>query len=84
MGLFGRSDICICGRCGNAFDPEDSKMRYESYFNGELDWDDDYSDNTVCADCAIAESESLINQGSAIMMMNGDEDYDDDFVNKWL
>jgi len=28
--------------------------------------------------------ESLANQGRAIDMMNGDEDYDDDFVQMWL
>jgi len=28
--------------------------------------------------------ESVANQGRAILMMSGDEDYDDDFVQEWL
>ncbi len=28
--------------------------------------------------------ESTANAGRAILMMKGDEDYDDDFVQKWL
>lgn len=38
----------------------------------------------VCSDCSISKFDSEINVGRAIMMMNGDEDYDEDHVEKYL
>ena len=40
----------------------------------------------VCENCgcAIVEAEGLGAQGRAIDMMNGREEYDPDFVNKYL
>jgi hypothetical protein len=36
------------------------------------------------ADCAIPDTQSNINIGKAIDMMNGEEVYDEDFVKRWL
>ncbi|WP_344390873.1 hypothetical protein [Streptomyces vastus] len=72
-----------CVRCGKAFDVEDARDEYNSEFGGDLDYDENYA-GEVCADCAIPDSDGLINQGRAIFMMNGDEDYDDDFVRMYL
>lgn len=73
-----------CAWCGKRFSISTAREEYNSYFNNDLDYDEDYDDNNICADCAIAESESNMSVGKAIDMVNGDEDYDDDFVQKWL
>lgn len=38
----------------------------------------------VCGDCSISKIRSDINAGRAIIMMNGDEDYYEDHVEKYL
>ncbi|MER7836190.1 hypothetical protein ABTY98_09800 [Streptomyces sp. NPDC096040] len=79
--------MVTCFECKREFDVEDERDEYESYFNGELDYDEDCGGEPgegLCAGCGIVRSEGLINQGRAIFMMNGDEDYDDDFAQKWL
>ncbi|MFE6521083.1 hypothetical protein [Streptomyces sp. NPDC057794] len=72
-----------CARCEKAFDVEAARTEYNDWFDGDLDYDEHYA-GEVCADCAVPDSEGLINQGRAIFMMNGDEDYDDDFVRMYL
>ena len=72
-----------CTMCGKKFDVSDTRNEYNAAFDGEIDYDEEYG-GEVCADCAISETESNINVGRAIDMMNGDEDYDDGFVQKWL
>jgi len=72
-----------CCRCGKTFKVSDAKDLYDAEFGGELDYDEDYG-GEVCADCAICDSQSNINLGSAIDMVNGDEDYDADHVEKYL
>ncbi|MGW1900912.1 hypothetical protein [Streptomyces hirsutus] len=71
-----------CHECEKEFDVEAARAEYTSEFSGELDYDEYGQGN--CADCAISEAESNMNVGRAIDMMNGDEDYDDDFVQKHL
>jgi hypothetical protein len=73
-----------CVECGNAFEIDDARNEYNAEFNGELDYDEDFSEGGFCGSCAGAQSQSNINSGTAIFMMNGDEDYDDDFVQKHL
>jgi hypothetical protein len=52
--------------------------------DGEGDYDADHGGG-LCFDCAIpAEAASNMDLGRAIMMMNGDEDYDADHVEKYL
>lgn len=72
-----------CCRCGTRFNVSDARDEYSSTFEGEIDDDEQYG-GEVCANCAILDTESNINLGRAIFMMNGDEDYDDDFVQQWL
>jgi hypothetical protein len=67
-----------CLNCGETFDAAAVRGDYD-----ELVGDGEYSDE-LCAGCAIPDWESNKNLGRAIMMMNGDEDYDDDFVQEWL
>lgn len=55
----------------------------EEYVRQNLEYEDNYG-GEVCAACAIPDSEGLIDQGRAIDMVNGDEDYDDDFVQQHL
>lgn len=72
-----------CIECGTEFDVEEARDEYNSKFNGDLDYDE-ICGGEYCADCGIVYAEGLENQGRAIFMMNGDEDYDDDFVQKYL
>ena len=58
-------------------------IRLYDEFDGELNYDEEYG-GQLCADCAISDTSSNINLGRAIDMMNGDEDYDDDFVREHL
>ncbi|WP_433420805.1 hypothetical protein ACQP1V_09030 [Microtetraspora malaysiensis] len=67
-----------CLNCGTRFDVSTVRDEYEEYVG-----DGDY-DGELCAECAIPDLESNLNLGHAIMMMNGDEDYDEDHVEKWL
>lgn len=72
-----------CVRCGTNFGVTDAQGEYNAVFNGDPDYDEIYG-GEVCGSCAISDSETLINQGRAIDMMNGEEVYDDDFVQEWL
>ena len=72
-----------CCRCNIKFNVSEARSEYNSHFDGDADYDDEFG-GEVCAECAISDSESNMNLGRAIDMMNGDEDYDDDFVDKWL
>jgi hypothetical protein len=75
--------MATCDECGTYFEPANARVEYETEFGEGFDYVEDYEE-TTCGHCAIADSESLMNQGRAIMMMNGDEDYDDKFVEEWL
>ncbi|WP_189313541.1 hypothetical protein [Streptomyces brasiliensis] len=63
---------------------EDARNEYNSEFNGDPDFDEYCGEGDLCGGCAASQTASEINQGRAIFMMNGDEDYDDDFVQKHL
>jgi hypothetical protein len=72
-----------CVQCRKQFDPSDAKSDYEAEFGGELNYTESYGGD-VCGDCAISQSQSMMDRGRAIDMMNGEEDYDDDFVGEHL
>jgi hypothetical protein len=70
-----------CLNCGTRFDVPAVRAEYEEH--GEEPGEGGYNDD-LCAGCAMPGLESTANAGRAVLMMNGDEDYDDDFVQKWL
>lgn len=72
-----------CEQCGKRFDPSDAKAEFQAEFRGELDYTESY-DGKVCGDCAICQSQSDMGLGRALGMLNGDEDYDEEFVNEHL
>lgn len=72
-----------CTECGESFDIEDARAEYNQAFNGELDYDEDFA-GEKCGGCAIAQSESEINVGLAIDMMNGEANYEPEHVEKYL
>ena len=74
-----------CSRCGKRFNVSDARDEYIAEFGEEFgeEFDDNYG-REVCADCAIPETQSNMNLGKAIDMMNGEEVYDEDFVKRWL
>ncbi|MEU6577119.1 hypothetical protein [Streptomyces sp. NPDC046805] len=73
-----------CVECGTAFEIEDARNEYNSEFNGDPDFDEYYGEGDFCGSCAASATSSAMNHGNAIQMMNGDVDYDDDFVEKYL
>jgi hypothetical protein len=72
-----------CGECETQFDPADAQRRYDAAFGDGFDYAEQYG-GSVCGDCAIDQTQSEINVGRAIDMVNGEEAYDDDFVQKHL
>jgi hypothetical protein len=72
-----------CAQCGKQFDPSDAKSEYEAEFGSDLDYTESYG-GEVCGDCAISQSQSDMNLGRAIDMMNSEEAYDEDFVREHL
>jgi hypothetical protein len=80
------SIMTTCVSCGTSFDVSDARDQYRSEFGGAADegeYDEQFG-GEVCANCAISETESNLNAGRAIMMMNGDEDYDEKHVERYL
>lgn len=75
--------MTTCVRCGDEFEVEDARQEYDAEFGGDPEYDDNYG-GEVCGSCAVIDSQHLINQGAAIDMTNGDEDYDADHVEKYL
>lgn len=73
-----------CAWCGKKFNVSNAREEYNTAFEGDIDYDEQYEGGDICADCAIADTESNMSVGRAIDMVNGDEDYDDDFVQRWL
>lgn len=76
--------MAICSMCGNRFNLSKTRQEYYDEFAGDPDYDEIYEDGDVCADCAIPDTHGNMAIGMAIDMVNGEEDYDDNFVQKWL
>jgi hypothetical protein len=78
------SAMANCLNCGASFSTVATRDAYNEVLDGEGDYDADHGGG-LCFDCAIpAEAASNMDLGRAIMMMNGDEDYDADHVEKYL
>jgi hypothetical protein len=61
-----------------------ARNAYNEVLDAEGDYDEDHGGD-LCFDCAIPpDVASNMNLGHAIMMLNGDEDYDADHVEKYL
>lgn len=72
-----------CGHCGSEFDVDEARAAVNDEYDGDIDYDEEM-EGEVCGDCSISKFDSDINHGRAIMMMNGDEDYDEDHVETYL
>ena len=72
-----------CNSCGNTFSVQEARNEYHQAVGGDGDYDADHGTDR-CFDCAMSEDESNRNSGRAILMMNGDEDYDPDHVEEYL
>lgn len=70
-----------CLNCRDEFSVTQVRSEWDEW--GEEYGEGDYSDE-LCSGCLMPGLESVANQGRAILMMSGDEDYDDDFVQEWL
>ncbi|KOT98084.1 hypothetical protein ADK87_16425 [Streptomyces sp. NRRL F-4711] len=73
-----------CVECEKEFDIAEAREEYNAEFHGEVDYDEQYPEGGFCGGCAAAQSSSYLNHGTAILMMNGEVDYDDDFVTQNL
>jgi hypothetical protein len=72
-----------CVECDKEFDVEDARDDYNSEWDGDPDYDEQ-TGGEWCGPCGISKSQGEMNLGRAILMMNGDEDYDADHVEKYL
>ncbi|MEU0559478.1 hypothetical protein [Dactylosporangium sp. NPDC006015] len=73
-----------CGTCEQEFDLSDARQEFATTeYGDETDYDRHF-DGELCGECAISQANSWFNAGSAILMMNGDMDYDADHVEKYL
>ena len=72
-----------CVICGVKFKVSEARSEFNSRFPADMFYDV-FPENNFCGTCAIGEAETSMNQGAAIDMMNGDLEYDDDFVKEWL
>jgi hypothetical protein len=75
--------MVTCTHCGSGFDVDKARSAVTAEYDGDIDYDEEM-DGEVCGDCSISKFDSNMNLGRAIMMMNGDEDYDEDHVEKYL
>ena len=72
------SSVAKCLNCGDRFSVPAVRDSYNEVLDGEGDYDEDHGGG-LCFDCAIPEEvASNMALGRAIMMMNGDDDYDAD------
>ncbi|SCF04093.1 hypothetical protein GA0074695_3056 [Micromonospora viridifaciens] len=82
--MFGNvPGMANCGGCEAEFDVSDARKEYAAEYSSEIDYDDHF-EGDLCGSCAIAQTDSWANAGNAILMMNGDMDYDADHVEKYL
>ena len=72
-----------CGECDTEFDVSEAREEYGAEYSREIDYDEQF-EGSLCGPCAIAQTESWVNAGNAILMVNGDMDYDADHVEKYL
>jgi hypothetical protein len=73
-----------CLNCGDWFSVPAARNAYNDVLDGEGDYDEEHGGD-LCFDCVIPpDVASNISLGRAIMMMNGNEDYDADHVENFL
>lgn len=75
--------MATCEQCDAEFDVADARDEYNAEFGDDADYDEDFGGD-VCASCAISQTDSNIELGRAIDMMNGEEEYDAEHVERWL
>jgi hypothetical protein len=73
-----------CLNCGKSFSVSATRSAYDEALDGEGSYDAEHSGD-LCVECALPpDVTSNMNLGRAIMMMNGEEDYDADHVERYL
>lgn len=72
-----------CGECGTEFDVSEAREEYAAEYSSETEYDEQHG-GELCGPCAIARTDSWVDAGNAILMVNGDIDYDADHVEKYL
>jgi hypothetical protein len=73
-----------CDDCGETYDKAEAKKEFYARFG---DFDADFFDENypgLCGPCAIVRTQSDMNIGIAIDMVNGELAYDEDHVEKYL
>ncbi|WNI28649.1 hypothetical protein [Streptomyces sp. ITFR-6] len=76
--------MTTCVECAEDFDVSDAQREYRAESGGAADEYNELYAGTYCGSCAASQTESNLNTGRAIMMVNGDEDYDQDHVDRHL
>ncbi|MDW4918480.1 hypothetical protein [Streptomyces californicus] len=75
-----------CAECGDDFNVSDARDEYRAEWSdaGEENEYDELYAGGLCGSCALSQTGSNLNAGQAIMMVNGDMDYDQEHVDKYL
>ena len=57
-----------CGNCGNEFDVDDARSDFDSddEWAGELTYDEEIEDHSICGSCAIAYTVENLGAGRAM------------------
>ncbi|MCB5294187.1 hypothetical protein [Arthrobacter sp. SO3] len=77
--------MATCDECKKEFDVGVERDEFNIEFpEDDIDYDEEIEGGPQCASCVGSRIESNNNVGRAIDMMNGDEDYDGDHVEKYL
>ncbi|ARI52210.1 hypothetical protein ACWEJZ_02045 [Streptomyces bacillaris] len=78
--------MTTCAECGDDFDVSDAREEYRAEWGaaGEEGEYDELYEGGLCGSCALSQTESNLNLGRALMMVNGDEDYDQEHVDRYL
>ncbi|WP_139062051.1 hypothetical protein [Streptomyces sp. W007] len=75
-----------CAECDKDFDVSDARDEYRAEWSAadEAGEYDELYEGALCGSCALSQTGSNLNAGQAIMMVNGDMDYDQNHVDMYL
>ena len=73
-----------CVVCGKKFDLSWARDEYNAQFDNEIDYDEEFGGEKVCAECAINTTASNISAGKEILdyndMVHGEIPYDPELM----
>ena len=74
--------IKSCDSCGRNYNSNNTITKYRNYSNNEVNYGDTYEGRDICYECAIDDTEALIQTGreyfEAIEINHGELPYDEE------